>query len=84
MVAQDRTTVDVDDDQEPDALDLELLLEAQRIAHDDLQAHVQTMAIKLDHLQNLLSSRRMAICRKAFEMGRARQPSAAAEAAQGG
>ena len=50
VVAQHGAGAHVDDDQQPDALDLEFLLEAQRIAHDDLQPHIQAVTVELDDL----------------------------------
>ena len=48
VVAENRTAVDVDHHQQPDSLDLELLLEAERVTDDDLQPNVEAVPIELD------------------------------------
>jgi len=53
VVAQNGAAPYVDDDEQPDPLDLELLLEAQRIAHHDLEPHIQAMPVELDDVQSL-------------------------------
>jgi hypothetical protein len=54
VVAQHGAGPHVDDHQQPDALDLERLLEPQRVAHHDLQPHVQPVTVELDDVQGLL------------------------------
>jgi len=50
VVAEHCATPHVDDHQQPDTLDLELLLETQRIAHNDLQADIEAVTVELDDI----------------------------------
>jgi hypothetical protein len=53
VVAQHCTAPHVDDDQEPDALDLKLLLEAQWILDDDLKTKIEAVTIDFDDVKEL-------------------------------
>jgi hypothetical protein len=81
--AQHGAAPDVDDDEQPDALDLELLLEAKRVANDNLEPHVKAVAVELDDIQELRGRRRRGrLDRQALGVGGAGQAGAAREAAQ--
>src|SRR5450631_2672439 len=82
VVAEHRACPDIDDDQEPDALDLELLLEAQRVANDDLESKVEAMAVELDDVESLHRGGRTRLARLALQMRRAGQAGSATKAAQ--
>ena len=81
MVAEDRATVDVDDHEQPDPLDLELLLEAERISNNNLQSDVEPVAIELDDFQGC-GGRRGCVSGHALDVLGAGKPRAAVEVAQ--
>jgi hypothetical protein len=68
---------DVQDDEQPDALDLELLFDAQGIANDHLEANVQAVAIELDDIERLCGHRCRRNMRQALETRGTRQVRAA-------
>ncbi len=80
--AQYRAAVDVDDDQQPQALDLELLLETQGVAHHDLQSHVKPVAVELHDIECLPRGRSCDVAGHALEVSRPSKPCAAAECTQ--
>lgn len=83
MVAKHRAAIHVDDHQQPDPLDLELLLEPERIAHDDLEPHVEAVAVEFDDVQRLHGRRcRSGVAWHSLEVGRSGETSAAREAVQ--
>ena len=83
MVAQHCAAPHVDDRQQPDALDLELLLEAQRIGDHNLEPDIESVAVELDDIQDLHCSwRGCASVGHALEVGGAGKARSASEAAQ--
>jgi hypothetical protein len=50
VVAEHCARTDVENDQQPEAVDLEFLFEAQGIAEHDLQSHIQSVTVELDDL----------------------------------
>ena len=83
VVAQYRAAPHVDDHQQPEALDLELLLETERVTHHDLEPDIESVAVELDDIQDLHCSRRgCAFVGHALEVGGAGEPRYASEAAQ--
>ena len=60
VIPKHSTRPDVNDDQEPDTLDLEPLLKSHRIAQNDCQSYVQTMTVEFDNLQRM-GGRRVAV-----------------------
>ena len=68
VVAENRTAVDVDHHQQPDSLDLELLLEAERITDDDLQPNVEAVPIELDDFKGFSRGRRTLVSRHPLDV----------------
>ncbi|BDC45279.1 hypothetical protein PTKU15_85760 [Paraburkholderia terrae] len=50
MMAEHSARTDVDDREQPDSLDFELVREAERIVHDDLEPDVELVPIEFDDL----------------------------------
>ena len=81
VVTQHGTGTNVDDDEKPDAFDLEFLFKTQRITDHDFETDIKPVTVKFNNIKNMQCRRRIRgdIRRQPFEMGRAGKSGSALE-----
>ena len=84
MIAQHRARINIKDNQQPHTLDFKCLFVAQRVLHDDLEAKINLVRVKLNDFHSAGRNRcgQLIVLRSSFEMRGAGGTCAYREAAE--